>query len=229
MNMNLDKIFPNKYTKDKHGKDILVGYDNYLKKYCHQIMMEWEIEYMKKCIRKLNPFGDILEVGFGMGYSASEIQKYDIKSHTIIECDPISYQKAVEWSKNQKNKTNIVFGKWEDVYKNLGKFDCFFYDPYNIDGIKNFSSMCSNIIFSRETLKYNSRDCANISFYCVGDDNYALSFQCKIKTLNPNYNYNCEFDIYHGNVPNNCYYVDKKDNLYLPLIIAKKIKILSYQ
>ena len=29
-----------------------------------------------------------MEIGFGLGYSADVIQKYDINTHTIIECNP---------------------------------------------------------------------------------------------------------------------------------------------
>ena len=227
MKNNIDKSFPHKYTKDFYGKDILVGYDEKLKGYFHQIMMEWEIPYMKKCIEKLNPFGDVLEVGFGMGYSANEIQKYNITSHTIIECDPVVFEKALEWSKNQKNKTKIIFGKWENVYKTLGKFDCFFYDPYNIGGISKFSSMCDNLIFTKESLYYNSKNFVKISYYCVAE--YIDVIPVKVRTLCPNYEYEFNFDKYFCEVPDNCRYISEKKNLYLPLIEAKKIKSFSYE
>ncbi len=226
MKNNINNSFPNKYTKDFYGKDILVGYDKKLKGYCHQIMMEWEIPYMKKCIKKLNPFGDVLEVGFGMGYSANEIQKYNIISHTIIECDPVVFEKALEWSKTQKNRTKIIFGKWEDVYKTLGKFDCFFYDPYNIGGISKFSSICGNIIFTKESLYYNSKDFVKLSFYCAAEDINNAPF--KVKTLCPNYEYQFDFDEYSCEIPDNCGYISEKENLYVPLIEAKKIKSFSY-
>ena len=66
------------YKIDEHGKEILLQ-DNK-----HQVMMEWEKPYMEACIDKLQPKGDVLEIGFGMGYSATQIQKYKPKSHTII-------------------------------------------------------------------------------------------------------------------------------------------------
>ena len=50
-----------------------------------QVMMAWEKPYMEHLIKKLKPKGDVLEIGFGLGYSASAIQKYNITSHTIIE------------------------------------------------------------------------------------------------------------------------------------------------
>ena len=56
------------YKKDKNGKDILCNEDER-----HQIMMEWEKPYMEKSIELLNPFGKVLEIGFGLGYSARKI------------------------------------------------------------------------------------------------------------------------------------------------------------
>ena len=71
-----------------------------------QVMMKWEKPYMKKLINNLKPKGDVLEIGFGFGYSADEIQKYNIKSHTIIE--PVLIKEAESWAKKQKHKVTIV-------------------------------------------------------------------------------------------------------------------------
>ena len=79
MDTEKDRLY---YKKDEYGKDILTdatGQD--------QVMMEWEKPYMEAMVEKLNPSGDVLEIGFGMGYSANAIQKFDINSHTIIEAD----------------------------------------------------------------------------------------------------------------------------------------------
>ena len=54
-----------------------------------QVMMAWEKPYMEHLIKKLKPKGDVLEIGFGLGYSASAIQKYNITSHTTY---------TLEWS-----------------------------------------------------------------------------------------------------------------------------------
>ena len=65
------------YKKDENGKDILCD-ENGKDILCneddrHQIMMEWEKPYMEKSIELLNPFGKVLEIGFGLGYSATKI------------------------------------------------------------------------------------------------------------------------------------------------------------
>ena len=113
----------NVYTKDEFGKDLLLDYHT-----GYQTMMEWEKPYMKAIVDRLDPKGDVLEVGFGMGYSADEIQKHDISSHTIIESDPVVLEKLKEWSTKQKHKVIIVEGSWQDKLKYLGKFDSIFFD-----------------------------------------------------------------------------------------------------
>ena len=61
------------YYEDEFGNEILMEYDG---SWNYQVMMEWEKPYMEACIDELHPKGDVLEIGFGMGYSATQIQKY---------------------------------------------------------------------------------------------------------------------------------------------------------
>ena len=118
------------YKIDKHGKEILLQ-DNE-----HQVMMEWEKPYMEACIDKLQPKGDVLEIGFGMGYSATQIQKYKPKSHTIIEMDPMVIKRLEEWAKDYDNII-IVEGTWQSQMKNLGKFDEIFFDDFPLKVSEN--------------------------------------------------------------------------------------------
>ena len=62
------------FTKDDLGHEVL------LKDGKFQVMMQWEKPYMQACIDALKPTGDVLEVGFGCGYSATHIQTYHPKS-----------------------------------------------------------------------------------------------------------------------------------------------------
>ena len=93
------------YKKDEVNKDILTD-----ERDKEQVMMEWEKPYMEAMVEKLNPSGDVLEIGFGMGYSANAIQKFDINSHTIIETDENVLKKLKEWAPLQKHKVNIIEG-----------------------------------------------------------------------------------------------------------------------
>lgn len=111
------------YSKDEFGKEILLRNGEL------QVMMEWEKPYMEACIDTLKPFGDVLEIGFGLGYAATRIQKYPIRSHTIIESDPAVIEKAKQWAKKYPN-IKIVEGMWQEVITSLDIYDSIFFDDY---------------------------------------------------------------------------------------------------
>ena len=56
------------YKKDSSGNEILQDENG-----IHQVMMEWEKPYMEACIDTLDPSGSVLEIGFGLGYSAKKL------------------------------------------------------------------------------------------------------------------------------------------------------------
>jgi predicted O-methyltransferase YrrM len=115
-----------RYDHDENGKEILLKEDTF------QVMMEWEKPYMQACIDELQPFGDVLEIGFGLGYSASHIQSYKPKSHTIIEYHPLIAQKARDFAKKHSHVT-IIEDTWQNALKSLGVFDCIFFDDYPLE------------------------------------------------------------------------------------------------
>tara|TARA_R110000824_G_scaffold40100_2_gene120483 strand:- start:1570 stop:2244 length:675 start_codon:yes stop_codon:yes gene_type:complete len=102
----------------------------------YQVMMEWEKPYMKACIDELSPTNkDVLEIGFGCGYSAEQIQKYSPRSHTIIECHSgvINYgqfEKGFHPTLGKYSNVKWVEGTWQETLHNLGHFDVLFFDDY---------------------------------------------------------------------------------------------------
>ena len=116
------------YTKDQNGKDILCDESG-----DKQVMMEWEKEYMEECIKRLQPRGHVLEIGFGFGYSATAIlNSTGVEEYTVIECSPEVWKNFENFKQKYDNniKINLVRGRWGDMMYTLGKFDsCFFY-PY---------------------------------------------------------------------------------------------------
>ena len=83
----------NTFQIDENNEEILLSKDN------HQVMMEWEKPYMEASIDILKPTGHVLEIGFGCGYSATQIMKYKPKSYTVIECDSCCYKKGKKMGK----------------------------------------------------------------------------------------------------------------------------------
>jgi hypothetical protein len=131
MNKALCKM---EYTRDAQGREVL------LKDGKFQVMMEWERPYMEACIDALKPIGDVLEVGFGCGYSATRIQHYHPKSHTIIEYHPVVAAKAREWARSYPHVT-IVEKTWQEALPLLGQFDTIFFDDYPLESEEEIKKM----------------------------------------------------------------------------------------
>lgn len=88
--------------------------------------------------------GDVLDVGFGMGFSANKISKL-ADSYTCIEINPQIYETAKEWSKDKPN-VEIIFGDWIDIIPTLNKkFDGIFFDTHNDPNSHLAEQYCKSI------------------------------------------------------------------------------------
>ena len=190
------------YKKDYMGQEGLYSVDGK-----HQVMMEWEREYMYACIDKLQPYGDVLEIGFGMGYSADRIQSFNVKTHTIIECNPVVLEKLEEYKKTHPNVI-IVKGRWQDILQTCGKFDSIFFDDYLLED-KDDNIRFSN--FLKEVLNNHSKKTTKISVYSTND--------CRM--LKQIENIHIESDEYKVDIPEHCNYA-KGDKMYTILITKCK-------
>lgn len=132
------------YTKDEFGKEVL------LKNGSLQVMMEWEKPYIQAGIEALQPKGDVLEIGFGLGYSTAKIQAAKPKSHTIVECDPTAVIKAKEATRNSTT-VNIIEDTWQHALDSLGIFDTIFFDDYSplveaeLDELQEDTASCQQL------------------------------------------------------------------------------------
>ena len=198
-----------KYIKDEHGKDLLFDED-----YNYQTMMEWEKPYMDAIIENLSPSGDVLEIGFGLGYSANKIQSFDINSHTIIENNPEVFEVLKKWALKQKNKVNVIFGDWQEILPNLKqKYDSIFFDD-SVTSKHNDPENIRFFLFYYYIFCNNANINAKLSWY-VDRPIYWIT--------HPYTN----FDIKEINIeiPENAKYIPtlskKNKTLYMPLITFK--------
>jgi SAM-dependent methyltransferase len=192
------------YTKDEKNKDIIIDKTGF------QVMMEWEKPYMKALIDRLQPTGDVLEIGFGLGYSSNYIQTHNIKSHTIIESDTEVLKNLKNWSVKQKHKVNIIEGSWQNELNKIGKFDSVFFDDSPHIDHKDDGNIRLYDFYYRILKKHVNIDC-KLTWYC---DNpiYWLAHSATEWS-------NRKFII---DIPDNCNYIDSwqknKKEVYLPLV-----------
>jgi hypothetical protein len=196
------------YKKDKNGKEILCNEEE-----THQIMMEWEKPYMEKSIEVLNPFGKVLEIGFGMGYSATKICSFkDVEEYNVIECTPIVWEKFEEF-KNEHLilrpdlKINLIKGRWEDVLSTTGIYDCIYFDDYSLDANKMMMNDDRGTDFLQKALKSHTKIASRISLYSAVDCSQLYK------------NINCikvECIEYNIDIPDYCKYA-KGNKMYIPI------------
>jgi hypothetical protein len=205
------------YTKDKNNEDILLDSNG------EQVMMEWEKSYMHECIDMLMPKGHVLEIGFGMGYSATQIQKYNPKSYTIVECDPVVIDKCKRWANNYSNVT-IIESRWQEVIctKNLGIYDEIFFDdfPNNLNphcNVEMFNVNNRLNLFIEFARQYHMKVGSKISAYiCKKESMYTNSKWISKYIENPIWEY--KEKIVKTNVSNIQNYHQSDNSAIVPLL-----------
>ena len=195
------------YKKDKLGKDILCD-----KEEKHQVMMEWEKPYMEKSIELLNPFGKVLEIGFGMGYSATKICSFEaVEEYNVIECTPIVWEQFEKFKSEQlvlrpELKVNLIKGRWEDVITTTGIYDSIYFDDYVLSKIQVINDRFMEFLYN--VLLNHTRIGSRISVFSANDVKGRYN------------NINCikvECIEYKIDIPEYCKYA-KGDKMYIPIL-----------
>ena len=98
----------------------------------YAVMMEWEAEIMRVQARTIAASrGDILNVGFGMGFIDSFIQtKHAPRTHWIIEAHPDVQKNMIQNGWLKQPHVRCIFAKWQDVVDYLPKFDGIYFDTW---------------------------------------------------------------------------------------------------
>ena len=119
--------------------------------------------------------GDVLDIGFGMGFSANKISEL-ADSYTCIEINPYIYKKASAWAKGRPN-VNIIFGDWIDILPKIGlTYDGIFFDTHNDPNshlIEEYAKLVSKEGTILSAFNYfNVRDVNELNSYkCILDPN----------------------------------------------------------
>lgn len=215
----------NSFQTDENNDEILLSKNGL------QVMMEWEKPYMEASIDMLNPTGYVLEIGFGCGYSATQIMKYKPKSYTVIECDKVVIAKAKEWRKKYPDiEINILEGMWQERLQtmDIDIYDEIYFDdfPLNID--KNYSqmemamSMKQINIFLDLCIQNHTKIGSKICWYCNGNGFRYQDLGSDIKPF-----VKLDTKVMEIHIPENCKYRNlKEQKCTIPLLT--KIKKYSF-
>jgi guanidinoacetate N-methyltransferase len=121
----------------------------------HPVMQWWELEYMSHLARIVTRNGGtILEVGYGLGLSAREIQKRRIKTHYVIECHPEVVRHCLGENTDAiaESRLHVLVGFWEDLAPLLKSesFEGILFDTYPL---KEKEIHCNHFPFFREAYR----------------------------------------------------------------------------
>lgn len=95
------------------------------------VMHEWERPLIRRMVEdlKLTPDDRLLEIGFGMGISASILQEFGPASHTIVEPHPQVLLQAERWEGVRKN-IQLHPGYWQQLDTSSQRYSAIFFDPF---------------------------------------------------------------------------------------------------
>ncbi|WP_124401386.1 class I SAM-dependent methyltransferase [Pseudomonas synxantha] len=98
------------------------------------VMHEWERPLIRRMVEDLKLKSDdrLLEIGFGMGISASILQEFGPASHTIVEPHPQVLVQAERW-KGARTNIQLHPGYWQQLDIGPLRYSAIFFDPFADD------------------------------------------------------------------------------------------------
>jgi len=110
------------------------------------IMMDWEEPIMEKSAEIIcRNGGRVLNVGFGMGFIDTHIEKQIVTEHWIIETHLDVYTKMLQDGWHLKPHVKILYGDWRWYLQFLPKFDGIYIDTWDEDFL-DFHRYIPNIL-----------------------------------------------------------------------------------
>ncbi len=116
-----------------------------------QIMEDWQIPLMAAMARVVTETaGDVLEIGFGRGVSATYIQEFGVKSHTIVECNRHIINTLYDrWRKEYPHSNiRLIPGMWQDITDLLGVYDGIFFHTFVLNRDEFVKHVVNSVTFA---------------------------------------------------------------------------------
>lgn len=142
-----------------------------------QVMQAWETPLMVAMAEAITrKGGSILEIGFGMGISATAIQAAGAARHVIVEANSQVGQAFERWrDQHARGAVEMVFGRWQDVEASLGTFDGIFFDTYPLNETEWHQHVRGDATYAEHFFAAAARHLAS--------DGVFTYFTCEIDTI----------------------------------------------
>jgi amino acid adenylation domain-containing protein len=115
-----------------------------------EIMEDWQLPVMAEMAAAVTAtHGDVLEVGFGRGISASYIQERGVRSHTVVEVnDWVVRDFFAPWRRAHPDRdVRLVHGRWQDA-NDLGRFDGIFFHAFPLDAEEFVAHVVGSVTYA---------------------------------------------------------------------------------
>jgi len=148
------------------------------------VMHKWETDIMHTMAEYVcQDGGDIIEMGFGMGISATHIQKQKINSHTICEKNPVVLERLYEWATDKPNVI-ILEGDWYDNVDKMNVYNGVFFDTHHDANARHLPAVLPRISTDKTRVtwwnnlpeRYNEFGLSNVRFRIMDVDPPANSY-----------------------------------------------------
>ena len=115
------------------------------------IMEDWQLPVMKAMADAVTAsHGDVLEIGFGRGASATFIQDAGVRSHTIVECNDAVVERFRQWRERYSSSDiRLIHGRWQDTTAQLDEYDGIFFHTYPLDEAEYIEQVVRSVTFAQ--------------------------------------------------------------------------------
>jgi amino acid adenylation domain-containing protein len=124
-----------------------------------QVMQDWERPLMRAMAEIVTEsHGDILELGFGMGISATYIQEFGVRSYTVVEYNDGVVAQFNKWKKQYPGRDiKVIHGRWHDVVDQLGAYDGVFFDTVPSNEEEYMREVIDNVVMAEDIFPIASK------------------------------------------------------------------------
>jgi amino acid adenylation domain-containing protein len=124
-----------------------------------QVMQDWERPLMRAMAEIVTEsHGDILELGFGMGISATYIQEFGVRSYTVVEYNDGVVEQFNKWKTRYPGRDiKVIHSRWHDAVDRLGTYDGIFFDTVPSNEEEYMREVIDNVVMAEDIFPIASR------------------------------------------------------------------------